>query len=277
MNVLVTIEGDDLSFKTNTNLLKAAHIIAFLNAEQRQVLEKSDLSATAMSEPNLVLSSSGPRQVIIDSNAKTNAQKITAFAVYLRNCQNLESFKPVDIKRLFEKSGEPAPKNLSRDFKTAIQLGYVFELDSGSDDYALSESGLKSVENSFKEETEESPRKRRRVTNARGTNIKIVREEVKNLIVSPNSDELGDFHNQPSKGMKIIWILAYAYLNNITSLTSTEIEYISTQLLEKISTNAVSALTESFGKKGYFIKSENRYQIQKKGLDSLKQKQPVAV
>lgn len=270
MAIKITVQGENLSFSCETTVVKAAQVIAFLGSESTdEIMDKNPV----LVEPSSLLSTNraahnkSPRESIIESGAKTNPQKIATLANYLLQLFNNESFTTAEIRQLFDRAGEPTPKNFSRDLKEAVRLGFIYESAEETGKYLLSDKGRDSVNAGFFEAEISSKRKRLKKSK---TTQKFIREEIKQLIVEPNVEGWISFRNLTTKSKKIIWLLAYSDKNNINELSSSEVSYLADKLRETISTKDFHALTKESIKKGYItLVNGGKYKIRQAGLNQL--------
>src|SRR3989338_8471602 len=122
MAVIVKIQGDDLDFNYTTNVRKAGQIITFLgtdefgeetNIPQAEVVNSTELLPVSIKNKT-------PRQVLIESKAKTNPQRIVVLGYHYCELHNTQTFPISELKILFGKIGESVPRNLSRDLRVAV-------------------------------------------------------------------------------------------------------------------------------------------------------------
>lgn len=261
----VIIKGSGLTYQGQTTLTKAAQVIAFLNTESELVTTETVLVTNDMS--NFALESSkpkiSPRQALIDSGARSNSEKIAAFAHYLKLTQN-QVATVSDLKLLFSKSGEPVPKNFARDLKDAVRSNYVYE--SEKNEYELTEYGHEAVENKFAlEKVKKTERKRVMKTK----NVE-VRNEVVMLDISTVEPGYPQFHSL-NKGQQILWICAVADFKGIEELNYKEIVALIDRLKGNVTTGTFTALNEGNIKNGYLKVSPGGFKVTQVGIDKLKE------
>jgi len=80
---------------------------------------------------------------------KRNPDKILCFASYLIDVQGRECFEPDEIKPLFQKCGEPIPKNFPRDFRWTISNGWLDESLENSGQFFITNTGRQALESNF--------------------------------------------------------------------------------------------------------------------------------
>ena len=271
MTLRIFITGDGLSFEKEVEMHRAGQIIAFLSSDV--VPEVSVIQPH--SAPSLLGVSESPRksprQSLNDSDAKTNVEKIVVLGNHFCTQRELDSFSPKDVQGEFKRAGEALPKNMTRDFNTAIAQGYILENDEG--EYSLTDLGLEVIGTGFtsKQRTmRTSPGKKRRGSGKTGRGP-AVREEVLNLELTPQLDGYPDYWTYTIKGSRILWLLAYAAEHGITDgLSSGEVEYLASKLKDQITSQAFAALTKSNIKKGYMTSTKGYSKILKVGEDFLK-------
>jgi hypothetical protein len=100
------------------------------------------------------------REFLNNSSAKSNPDKITAIAIYLRDHLQRETFSREDVKSLFRKAGEPVPGNYARDFALAVSSGWIAEAHDTSGEYYVTNSGQQALTEGFQAKPTRAKRKR---------------------------------------------------------------------------------------------------------------------
>lgn len=262
-NITVTITGEGISLTKKTNLQKAGQIISFLGVEQNTPASAGYDSAPA---PRLLASKPlQPKEIIVNSGAKTYPQKIAALAVYLRDHVGQETFSPQEIKVIFKKMGDE-PKNFTRDLKGAMELQYVICVDPASELYELTDKGAEAVSDNFSgKASKKSVGSSKRAVISNG-----VRDEVRRLETVGTLESFPEYYGLATKAYKILWLLAYADKNGVKTLTPTEVDYMSGELRDKVDAKGFTALNQRNIKSSFVSKTSTGFQIQKKGIDHLK-------
>ena len=208
---------------------------------------------------------SSPKELIIESKAKTSAQKIAVLGRYLSEKDEAEGFLIKEVLLQLRKMGDE-PGNFTRDLKTAVSLQYIYEIDNKEGKYCVSEKGKEEIQNKFSGET------RRAGTKRSGGFKKAIlpKKEVISLATVATLDGYPNFHGLPTKADSILWVLAYADSQKIDELTPKEIELITDKLRNKIPQSAFSAHNKRNIKAGYVSQTDSRFKIQQKGFDYLK-------
>lgn len=272
MAVSVKIQGDGLDFNYTTNVRKAGQIITFLGTDESNE-EAVSPQATIVHSTELLpvsIKNKTPRQVLIESKAKTNPQKIVVLGHYYSVLHNTETFPVSELRMLFGKIGESVPKNLLRDLKVAARDSYIYEVNPG--EYLVTENAKELIQKGFSD-IELTKRASTRVTNKKGINKKIISEDVKKLEVMNTFEGLPNYWDANlNKGERILWLLMFAEKNNISLLSTADIEYMASCLRDDIPTKSFTALTGKIFKDGYITKSGDRYKILQPGIDYLASK-----
>lgn len=264
MTVKITIDGEGLSLKKETTLQKAGQIITFLGREEDSI---NPVNQQDSIQPTSLISSptSSPKELIIESKAKTSAQKITVLGKYLSEKDGVDEFLIKEVLLQLRKMGDE-PGNFTRDLKTAVSLQYIYEIDNKEGKYGVSEKGKAEIQNKFSGET-------RRVGVKRTGGFKKAippRGEVTSLEIVATLEGYPNFHGLPTKADSILWVMAYADSQKIQELTPKEVEVITDKLKNIIPQNAFSAHNKRNIKGGYVSQADSRFKIQQKGLDYLK-------
>lgn len=87
-----------------------------------------------------------PIELIQEKNPSNNVERLALFAYYREKYEGLTRFAKNDLKSYFSKFRLPPAQNFDRDFRDAVQAGYIYE--DGSESY-LTSKGLEAVESKF--------------------------------------------------------------------------------------------------------------------------------
>ena len=87
-----------------------------------------------------------PAELIQQKQPSTNAQRLAVFAYHRERNEGKGRFARTDLRDYFGKARLVPPQNYDRDFKTAVELGYIYE--DGAESY-LTSKGLEAVEQAF--------------------------------------------------------------------------------------------------------------------------------
>jgi hypothetical protein len=263
--VKIIISSDTLNYQGEASITKAAQVIAFLSAEESEVVSAPFATERAPQEYALLERTPkiSPRQMLTDSEAKSNSEKIAVFAYYLKTQQGKETAAIQEMRTLFAKAGEPVPKNFSRDLKEAVRANFIFEVSDG--EYELTEFGIESIEKKF---LHEKVRKTaRRTTKVKSTGV--VRDEVKALNIGAVEEGLPAFHSL-NKGQQILWVMVVADKKGVEELSTAEIVFWIDRLKGNVTSKSFTALNGSNIKNGHLKVTSGGFKVAQIGIDFLK-------
>ncbi|OIO48811.1 MAG: hypothetical protein AUJ39_02005 [Parcubacteria group bacterium CG1_02_42_13] len=266
MDIKIKIEGGGLSFEGETDIVKAAQVIAFIKSDSIPNPTKPAALLTGVTNTQTT-----PRQALVDSNAKTNPEKITVLGKYLMDRDNQTNFSGREVQEIMKKTGEKMPKNFSRDLQVAIDdLGYIFEDDVQKGQYSVTDGGAQAILNGFSLNNQNRNSRRKSKTNKSGGK-KAIREEVNKLDISGEKEGLPNYWQIDSKGHRILWLINYAESNKIDGLSPVEIESLATKLRDDIESKNVRALTTKSAKNNFIkVDPSGKYKILQNGIKFLK-------
>jgi len=101
------------------------------------------------------LSSSPPvslRSFLRESGAQRNPDKIVAIGAFLRDHLGWESFSRNDVRSQLRSSGARVPRNLTRDIKWAVSIGWIEEVPGNRGWYMVTEAGQEALDGRFSSE-----------------------------------------------------------------------------------------------------------------------------
>lgn len=273
MTVKISIEGDGLQYGGETNLHKAAQIIAFMGAEQSSLQNSGARVATSSSlmAPSTSVAQSNmmtPRQFINQAGAKTNVQKIAVIAKYLKD-QGREVFVRSEIVEEFRRAGEVSPKNIGRDIKEAVIAGYICESPDQTGEYYLTNEGEEAVMGKFvmgKEGKKSKPKTKR--VKSTNPSAEPTDTSLKALVFTSKIGGIPPYWDM-KKGDRIHWILFAAKAQKVDELTNKDIEYVAKELGDNIPSGNVDALSSVNRKQSRLHKKGRMYRILQPGIDHL--------
>ncbi len=277
MAVKLILSGE-MSLERDITLTQAGKIAVFLdqeaNPQEQQVLG----SGTEGETPSFVASRvpmqqhRSLRELIDEAQATKNGQKVLVLGAYLAEQNGDGLFSPDEVKVLFPKAREVIPKNFSRDFLTAADAGWIEESLESEGRYFVTRKGETVLASGFSREVTKTPRSKPKTAKNGSASTENMRQEV--LAISPVVPELEGYptyHKLPTKGAKVLWILAYARANSVDSLTPREISYIAVRLRDKIASGDVNGLTVTAFKNVWISKdAAANYTLLYKGEEYLK-------
>lgn len=240
MSVKVTLSGDGLNYQSDASLVQAAKIIGFLNTEEPLPAEygSSTVGGTNFIDAPQVKPLSSPREAILNTNAKTNAQKILVLGAYLAQRDNSDEFATAELKTLFVKAGEPAPRNLARDIRDAVKSGYIMESMTSSDMYAVTNTGYKRLEAGF---SASAVKKTRKKSNGKPAKKAEIPEWLQTTSVDDQLEGFPSYRQIGTRSNRVLWILQWAARANRERLTGIEISAIADKLSDNIPTKQIAA------------------------------------
>lgn len=146
-NYTLELAGPGLSLKRGLDELTAMRVMAVVMGGQPKgenpIVSTTGLPGLGASDPALSVG-----EFVDEASASTNPEKITAFAVYLKQYRGRSSFTRADIKPMFEEAGEPLPRNFGRDFRNAANSKWIASSDGGTN-YFVTKTGHAAVQNRF--------------------------------------------------------------------------------------------------------------------------------
>lgn len=243
---------------------QAGQIIAFIGSTSGQANTASqvfnapsghNVIAAATVQP--VSRSLSPREILESSEAKTNAEKIVAFASLVLGEGGKDTFTVEDIRPLFRRAREGAPANFSRDFDTAFKSGWVDESEIKGE-YYLTQEALDAVEHGFTQAKKASSRKARSSGKTSKTRKALETPEAFKVFdsipsqlegIAPRYAELSNVND------RFLWVLAFAKKNGIDGLNNSEIVWVTDHLGATILTGNVKRHYDAMQKKGYVNRS----------------------
>jgi hypothetical protein len=145
----ITITGK-ITYSDDITLNQAAQIIAFIDSSSDGGMMMPASAARLSPEVITVGATQAltPREALDNSKAKTNPEKIVAFAASIHKEGEQDMFTLEDIKPLFRRAREATPANLSRDLDSAVRSGWVADGDNKGE-YYLTKKGLDAFEEGF--------------------------------------------------------------------------------------------------------------------------------
>lgn len=229
--VSIKISGK-LSYEDNITLSQAAQIIAFIDSSTSG--SSTMPAAVTRLAPTALISSSivkTPREALEDSGAKTNAEKIVAFAGTVLDEGQKETFTLEDVRPLFRRAREITPKNLSRDLDGAIRANWVAEGDEKGD-YYLTKKALEVLETGFSKVRATHSKSTSTPTSKkpRRTGIEMP-DEFKSVDPIPASvEDYPDYFKLTKDQDRFLWVLALAKHLNLDGLDNKAIAWVTDQL-----------------------------------------------
>jgi hypothetical protein len=264
--------SDGLDLERDISLLQAGQIISFLGTGESLAATDGEIrgSEAVSIQHNLIGASTlNPIEILHNSNAKTNAEKITVFGYIVTINNTGDGFTQDEVRDLFRRLGEPYPSNPSRDFKEAVRSAYIYpSLDSNSK-YILSEKGRLAVTGGFKSDGVQGKKVRRKRSGVSTLKLEI-RDGVKGLPVVSDLPGFAKLYGLETKGKQILWLLLYAKENGIDAVNYKEISHIAAKFRIDIGSKNFTASNEGNMKAGYVMKRGADFVLLQKGEEVLR-------
>ncbi len=276
MSVKVTLQGDGLNYETDASVVQAAKIIGFLNTQETLTSVYPATSSPSLKQNNFLdenksRQTSSPREAIIESGAKTNVQKIVVLGSYIIDRDDTDEFGSSELRALFLKAGEPAPRNLARDMRDAVRSGYITSSLDKSDAYIVTNTGEKAISDGFAASTSQ-PRRKRKISNSSNSSTKIRTEPewLKMITVSDQLENFPSYRKMTTRSQKVLWILQWGKANDKERLNGAEIIAIANKLGNNIPSKQIAAAFSPYLSKSYVSKNSDGYEILYDGSEYLK-------
>ncbi len=261
--VKITISGK-ITYIENVTVNQAAQIMAFIDTPistaapiqmqprqgRQQLIDGPSTRVTG-----------NPREALDSSGAKTNPEKIVAFALYIaQEDLDKDAFTAEDIRPLFRRAREPVPKNFTRDLDAAIRSGWVAEGEV-SGEYYVTDKASRVLDETFDgirgtKKSSERPRtngtKKPRKSES-GSTIPEAFSEIESITSS--IDGVIDYHRVAKKTDKYLWAIYKAKTLGIQSLAAKEIVWLTDQLGEAIVSSDLNGNYKQNFKHGYVNKT----------------------
>lgn len=270
MSVKVTLSGDGLSYESDASLVQAAKIIGFLNTQEPLPAEHNSGSVgdgAAFIDAPQAKPLSSPREAILNTDAKTNAQKILVLGAYLAQRDNSDEFATAELKTLFVKAGEPAPRNLARDIRDAVKAGYIMESMTSSDMYAVTNTGYKTLNGGFGSSPAKKPRRK---SNGKPTKRSEIPDWLQTTSIDDQLDGFPSYRQLNTRSNRVLWILQWATVVGRERLTGIEISAIADKLSDNIPTKQIAASFLPHLSSNRVSKTAEGYRILYSGSEFLK-------
>lgn len=252
--IKIVISGK-LAYEDDITLNQAVQIVAFIDSSSGINLAVP-ASATRLASAQIVSptgSVTTPREALDGSGARTNPEKIAAFAALILD-EGKDTFTLEDVKPLFRRARESTPKNLSRDFDVVVKSGWADEADIKGE-YYLTKKALAALESGFERDRQAAAASTGATTRAASSRKPRKAAEIpaafKDIDPIPNSiDGLPDFMALGLRKDQFLWVLKLAKTLDIDGLTNKEVVWLTDHLGAGIASNNVNSaftLARKFG------------------------------
>jgi hypothetical protein len=135
--VRLTLNGAGLAFERTVDAALAAQIVQLALHGERTVGQ----SASASSSPGRRGPPLSLREFLDQVQPKSNAEKIAAFAGFLRDHVGQTDASKDELKACFRVAGDSLPGNFHRDFQNTVQSGWIAEDQARPGKFYLTRKG----------------------------------------------------------------------------------------------------------------------------------------
>lgn len=251
-----------LSYDDDITVGQAAQIIAYLHSGMTPTSPAGSTEgvggAIGVAAPEGRRVGLSPRDALVSSGAKTNPEKIVAFALYVERQGDKDTFTVDDIKPLFRQARESTPQNLSRDLDAAIRSNWIAASTEKGEYYVtdLAASVLKSGFDSLRPGRGNSSAKAKSAPSRRPRKTPIPTPEAfMGVEITPSVDGYINYHKVKTKTDKYLWAVNAAKLWGVEALTNAEIIWLTDKLGACIKSRELSGYYRSNYRQGYVNKN----------------------
>ncbi len=236
-----------MTFDEDISLAQAAQILAYLTGQPLSPAAPSGFALDVRSDTSLAgeertpgrpsepapapSPAPTPRELLQLTGAKTNVEKIVAFAGYLTRSEAIEAFTVNDLRQVFRRAREPLPGNLNRDVDSAIRAGLVIPTETRGE-YLLTARAEEALTGGFPQQGRRSPAGRGSAHHAATGRARSAAKpaELAALDELPDApDGVPPFHDLELKRDKVLWVLAAAKGAGVDGLSNRAIEWLTDQ------------------------------------------------
>jgi hypothetical protein len=269
----ISISGK-VSYTDIITIAQAAQIIAYLNSDAVSMIEPVRGSVLPGSISSSVQTTvSNPRQALDRSGAKTNPERIVAFALYAMQQSGKEAFTLDEVKPLFRQARERTPGNMSRDLDVAIKAGWVAESDTKGDFYVTGrahgvlDSGFEAIRSG----KTGSGKSRSNAKRPRRASAEVPQPFI-GVEISSTIDGYPDYHKIKTKTDRFLWAVNAAKLLGVEALTNQEMVWLTDRLGDGIATNDIAGNYRQNFKRGFVNRStrDSKIRITPRGIEYLR-------
>lgn len=265
-----------LSYSDDITLTQAAQIVAFLNSGQSVGFPTAPLTGANADLPGRAPTptrpAQSPRGALEASGAKTNPERIVAFGLSITQQGGKETFTIDEIRPLFRRAGVAAPANLSRDFASAVSLGWIGESESVSGEYYVLDRAAGVLSSGFAAIREKRGRGRSQTASRRSKKMPTVPEPFADKDIVSTHDGWIDYHKVKGKKDMYLWAIAYAKELGVEALNNAELSWLTFELGDGITSNNLNSYYKLNQKAGYVNKNaQGKVRVTPAGVEHVKQ------
>lgn len=147
--VKISIQGEGFSFDEQITKAVAVQIMGICITPGQGHEQKNNNPFEAFNFNQTQKPKESVVEYVQRHNAKSNPEKILAFAGFIKNAQTKETFFQNEIKSLFRDAREILPANFTRDFNLVISNGWIHNDHETKDLFYITQTGLKALESGF--------------------------------------------------------------------------------------------------------------------------------
>ena len=238
-----------MTFDEDISLAQAAQILAYLTGQPLSAPAPSGFALDVRSDTSVAgddrtpgrspepapspapSPAPTPRELLQVTGAKTNVEKIIAFAGYLTRSEAIEAFTVNDLRQVFRRAREPLPGNLNRDVDSAIRAGLVIPTETRGE-YLLTARAEEALSGGFPHQGHRSPAVRGAAHHPTTGRARSAAKptELAALDELPDAPEgVPPFHDLALKRDKVLWVLAAAKEAGVDGLSNRGIEWLTGQ------------------------------------------------
>jgi len=265
-----------LSYEDDITVAQAAQIITYLHSGAIPAAPvgppESVGEVNGSAAPGRRRAGLNPRDALESAGAKTNPEKIVAFALYVEQQGGKDTFTMDDIKPLFRQARETPPKNLSRDLDAAVRLNWIAQASDKGEFFVTEvaadvlESGFDSIRSGRGGGTKAKPTASRRPRRASLPTP----EAFKDIEITPSVDGYGNYHKVKTQTDKYLWAVNAAKLWGVETLTNPEITWLTDKLGACITPNSLGGCYRDNYKRAYVNRNtEGKVRVTPAGIEHL--------
>lgn len=274
------MSGSRLSYSGDITVVQAAQIVSYLHTGIALASPVSPPPAVAgfdgPAESERRRTGLTPRNALEAAGAKTNPEKIVAFALYVEQQGSKDTFTIEDIKPLFRQARESVPGNLSRDLDAAIRSSWIAAAEDKGEYYVTEvaagvlDSGFDSIRGRG-EATTKTVKATKATSSRRPRRTAIpMPEAFKGIEDLSILDGYIGYHKVGTVTDRYLWAINAAKVWGVEAVSPTEIAWLTDQLGAGIRQNDLTGYYIRQQKKGYVNKNtEGKVRVTPRGTEYL--------
>lgn len=153
----VTVQGPDINVTREVSEGLALRIVSLaIGSGSESAAPERSATTESSTSPNAVAPAQSGQEATPESvgefmselNINGNSERIAAIALYLRDTKGQPQVTKEELPEWFQRAGEVAPGNLTRDLKKAISDKLLAEDTNTEDSYYVTSTGVNKLRNS---------------------------------------------------------------------------------------------------------------------------------